>query len=83
MKTVKTILNRRAHQLHIEDQVIVPAWARGRITDVEKVTQDKGRPAVQVKYMSGGPEPILYFPDYVLTVERYVPVDQLQPKDAP
>jgi hypothetical protein len=81
VKLVKTILNRRANQLSIEDTVIIPAWARGRITDVVPTTQDSGRPAIKVTYMSGGPEPILYAPDYVITVERMVPLDQLRAQE--
>ncbi len=83
MKTVKAILNRRALQLQVEDQVIVPAWARGKITAVEDVKQDRGANAVRVEYAQGGPEPILYLPTYVLTVERLVPVAVVVPPEAP
>ncbi len=83
MKTVKAILNRRALQLQAEDQVIVPAWARGKIVRVEDVKQDQGANAVRVEYAPGGPEPILYLPTYVLTVERLVPVAVVVPPEAP
>ena len=83
MKLVKTILNRRVTALLPDDQVIVPAWARGKVVSTESVEQDRGAKAVQVKYAAGGPEPILYLPTYVVTVERMVPLDQLRPVETP
>lgn len=82
MNPSRNILNRRASALEINDAVLVPQWARGTVVKVSAESFGDATEPSSVKVTlltTKGPEEIIFWPKYVLTVERRIVVPQLPP----
>ncbi len=72
----KTVRNATALGLLVNDVILQPQWARGVVNQVISYNQERsGEPAVRVK--RANEEDIIFWPGYVLTIDRRTVVPQL------